>query len=105
MVRIVEWYIELHVLALKMCGTNLRRNLLLVSGSNGRKHRDNHADARDGATLMWRGRYASTYQAECVHSFTTVYMLEHTSMHEPIRSMKMHKAISTISPPTLAVGI
>ena len=96
---------ELHVLASKMCETNHRRNLLLVSGSTKRKPKENHADARDGATLMWRGRYASTYQAECAHSFTTVYTLVHTSMHEPIRSMKMHKAISTISPATLAVGI
>ena len=77
---------ELHVLALKMCETNHRRNLLLVSGSSARKHKENHADARDGATLMWRGRYASSYQAECVRSFTTVYMLVHTSMHEPIRA-------------------
>ena len=96
---------ELHVLASKMCETNHRRNLLLVSGSSKRTPKENHADARDGATLMWRGRYASTYQAECAHSFTTVYTLVHTSMHEPIRSMKMHKAISTISPATLAVGI
>ena len=93
------------MLASKMCETNHRRNLLLVSGSSKRTPKENHADARDGATLMWRGRYASTYQAECAHSFTTVYTLVHTSMHEPIRSMKMHKTISTISPATLAVGI
>ena len=96
---------ELHVLALKMCETIHRRNLPPVSGCNGRERRENHADARDGATLMWRGLHASTYQAECVHSFTTVYTLVHTSMHEPVRSMKMHTAISTISPATSAVGI